>query len=90
MSAMRDGFGYYPTWRVATADRSYANALSVIAAFGAIADRPATTAWRGIFRMGREPEVVGSLGEVGEDGAKGGMLYFDLGVDGNVLTVTER
>ncbi len=90
MSAMREGFGYYPTWRVATADRCYANALSVIAAFGAIADRPATAAWRGIFRMGREPEVVGSLGEVGEDGAKGGMLYFDLGVDGNILTVTER
>lgn len=78
MSAMRDGFGYYPTWRVATADRSYATAQSVLAAFAAIADRPATETWRGIFRTGRDADLVGSLGEIGIDGAKGQMQYFDL------------
>lgn len=90
MSAMRDGFGYYPTWRVATAQNAYANAVSVIAAFRGIADRDAGTEFRGIYRYGREPEVVGSLGEVGVDGAKGGMLYYDLDVDGGVIRVTER
>lgn len=78
MSAMRDGLGYYPTWRVATADRSYATAQSVLAAFAGIADRPADEAWRGIFRTGRDADLVGSLGEVGVDGAKGQMQYFDL------------
>ena len=90
MSAMRDGFGYYPTWRVATAENAYASAVSVIAAFRGIADRTAGTPFRGIYRYGREPEVVGSLGEVGVDGAKGGMTYYDLGLDGGVIQVKER
>lgn len=78
MSAMRDGLGYYPTWRVATAERAYATAISAITAFAGIADRPAGDTFRGIWHTGREPEVVGSVGEVGVDGAKGGMVYFDL------------
>ncbi len=78
MSAMRDGLGYYPTWRVATAERSYATAQSVLAAFAGIADRPAGEPWRGIFRTGRDADLVGSLGEVGVDGAKGQMQYVDL------------
>jgi hypothetical protein len=75
---------------VATAQNAYASAVSVIAAFRGIADRDAGTEFRGIYRYGREPEVVGSLGEVGVDGAKGGMMYYDLGVDGGVIRVTER
>jgi len=78
MSAMRDGLGYYPTWRVATAERAYATAQSVTAAFAGIADRNDREPFRGIWRTGRDPEVVGSLGEVGIDGAKGGMQYFEL------------
>ena len=90
MSAMRDGFGYYPTWRVATAERCYANAVSVLAAFQGIADRTADTPFRGIYRMGREPEVVGSIGEVGVNGDKAGMDYFDIGVADGAITVRER
>jgi hypothetical protein len=90
MSAMRDGFGYYPTWRVATAERCYASAVSVLAAFQGIADRTADAPFRGIFRMGREPEVVGSVGEVGVNGDKAGMDYFDIGVEGGAIRVRER
>ena len=90
MSAMRDGFGYYPTWRVATAERCYANAVSVLAAFQGIVDRTADTPFRGIYRMGREPEVVGSVGEVGVNGDKAGMDYFDIGVAGGAIQVRER
>lgn len=90
MSAMRDGFGYYPTWRVATAENAYASAVSVIAAFHGIADRDAGTPFRGIYRYGRDPEVVGSLGEVGVDGAKGGMVYYDIGMDDGVIRAKQR
>ena len=90
MSAMRDGFGYYPTWRVATAERCYASAVSVLAAFQGIADRTADTSFRGIYRMGREPDVVGSVGEVGVDGDKAGMDYFDISVAGGAIQVRER
>ena len=90
MSAMRDGFGYYPTWRVATAERCYANAISVLAAFQGIADRTADTPFRGIFRMGREPDLIGSIGEVGVNGDKAGMDYFDIGVAGGAIQVRER
>ncbi len=78
MSAMRDGLGYYPTWRVATAERSYATKTSVAAAFAGIAERTDRDSFRGIWRWGRDPDLVGSLGEVGIEGAKGGMQYFTL------------
>ncbi len=78
MSAMRDGLGYYPTWRVATADRAYATRGSVVAAFAGIADRTDREPFRGIWRGGRDAALVGSVGEVGIDGAKGNMQYFEL------------
>jgi hypothetical protein len=78
MSAMRDGLGYYPTWRVATAERAYATKQSVTSAFAGIAGRSDHEAFRGIWRSGRDPEVIGSVGEVGIEGAKGGMQYFSL------------
>lgn len=44
MRAMRDGLGYFPTWRVATAARSYANGPTVLAALRATAARPSAPA----------------------------------------------
>lgn len=78
MAAMRDGLGYYPTWRVGTWNRSYANAISVIGAFEGIVQRPAAPAWRGLFLTGRADGTPASLGEVGADGERANLVYLDL------------
>ncbi|MCK6487002.1 MAG: hypothetical protein L6R48_01455 [Planctomycetes bacterium] len=78
MAEMRDGLGYYPTWRVGTWSRSYANAISVIGAFEGIANRPAAPSWRGLFLTGRADGSPASLGEVGVGGERGNLVYVDL------------
>jgi hypothetical protein len=76
MMAMRDGLGYYPTWRVATAARSFANAPTVLAALRATAARPAAPAWRGLFRLPAADGDVGCFGEVGVGGERATTLFY--------------
>lgn len=78
MRSMRDGLGYFPTWRVATAARSYANALTVLAALRATAARPAAPAWRGLFRQPGQDADVGCFGEVGIGGERTEPQFFRI------------
>lgn len=78
MRAMRDGLGYFPTWRVATGPRSYATGFSVIAAVADVARRPARPAWRGLYRMGTAGDAVAAFGEVGENGERAETTYWRL------------
>lgn len=90
MVAMRDGLGYYPTWRVGTWSRSYANAVSVIGAFEGIANRPAAPSWRGLFLTGRADGTPASLGEVGAGGERGNLVYVDLVEEAGKRTWKQR
>jgi len=76
MMAMRDGLGYYPTWRVATAARSFANGPTVLAALRATAARPAVPAWRGLFRLPAAEGDVGCFGEVGVGGERASTGFY--------------
>ena len=87
---MRDGLGYYPTWRVGTWPKSYASPESVLAAFAGICDRPAATPWRGLFLTGRADGTPASLGEVGKGGERGNLVYIDRIKHGDVVTWQER
>lgn len=79
MLAMRDGLGYWPTWRVAAGSRSYANGLVVLAALQVVARRPAQPAWRAIYRMsGAQRSDVACVGEVGEGGQRTEPDFFTL------------
>jgi hypothetical protein len=90
MQAMRNGLGYYPTWRVGTWSRSLASPQSVLGAFAGIANRPAKPAWRGLFLTARADGSPASLGEVGIDGERGNLTYIDLIRDGNNVTWKPR
>lgn len=78
MRSMRDGLGYFPTWRVATGPRSYATGFSVLAALTDVASRPAKPAWRGLYRMGTSGDDVAAFGEVGVDGERAETTYWRL------------
>jgi hypothetical protein len=67
---MRDGLGYYPTWRVATGDGDAANILTVLAALKDVVDRPAQPSYRARYRIREGGVEVTSFGEVGEGGAR--------------------
>jgi hypothetical protein len=93
MRAMRDGLGYFPTWRVATGPRAYATGFSVIAAITDVARKPAKPAWRGLYRMGTSGDTVGAFGEVGIDGERAETSYWRLIPDeksGTWKTVEQR
>lgn len=93
MRAMRDGLGYFPTWRVATGPRAYATGFSVIAAITDVAQKPAKPAWRGLYRMGTSGDAVGAFGEVGIDGERAETTYWRLIFDeksGAWKTVEQR
>lgn len=78
MRAMRDGLGYFPTWRVATGPRSLATGISVLAALTDVAARPAQPAWRGLYRMGLSGDAVAAFGEVGIAGERAETSYWRL------------
>lgn len=90
MAAMRDGLGYYPTWRVATGNRTYANALVVLAALHAVAQRPAAPAWRGLFRFAPAGGEVTCFGEVGAGGERADTDYFRIVEEGGRWRVEEQ
>ncbi len=90
MAEMRDGLGYYPVWRVATADRTYANAPSVIAAFMGVVAQDAETPFRGIYRWGKGEDSPASIAEAGRDGARGNMRYFTVSAGANAFVIDER
>jgi hypothetical protein len=76
MSEMRDGLGYYPIWKVAAGSRNYMNGPVFIAALQAVIEMPASTNFRGFFRFGATGDTVSSIGEVGENGARGDLTYW--------------
>lgn len=78
MRLMRDGLGYFPTWRVATGPRSAATGFSVIAAVTDLARKPARPAWRGLYRMGTAGDAVAAFGEIGEGGERAETTYWRL------------
>lgn len=90
MGEIRDGLGYYPTWRVATADRTYANALTVIAAFAGAVSNAEDPPFRGIYRWGKGEASPASIAEVGRDGARGNLRYYDIAYDQGRISATER
>jgi hypothetical protein len=90
MRAMRDGLGYFPTWRVATSPRAFATGFSVIAALRDVAARPAKPAWRGLYRMGLSGDEVGAFGEVGVDGERAETTYWRLIEEGGRWKVVEQ
>jgi hypothetical protein len=90
MRAMRDGLGYFPTWRVATSPRAFATGFSVIAALRDVAARPARPAWRGLYRMGLSGDEVGAFGEVGVDGERAETTYWRLIQEAGQWKVVEQ
>jgi hypothetical protein len=78
MAAMRDGLGYFPTWRVATGDNASTTALNVLAALNAIAARPAQPSWRGMFRLRVGGQEIVSFGDVGEGGERAETSFWRI------------
>jgi hypothetical protein len=78
MGAMRDGLGYFPTWRVATGDDASTTALNVLAALQAIAGRPAKPSWRGMFRLRSGSADIVSFGDVGEEGDRAETTFWRI------------
>jgi hypothetical protein len=90
MGAMRDGLGYYPTWRVATGNNASTTALNVLAALRAIAARPARPSWRGMFRLRSGSADVVSFGDVGEGGERGDTTFWRIVTDAGGWRVEEQ
>lgn len=90
MLSMREGLGYYPTWRVATGNRAYANGLVVFAALRAVAARPASPAWRGLFRWASSAGEVSCFGEVGAGGERAETEFFNIVPTGDSWKVEKR
>ena len=90
MGAMRDGLGYYPTWRVATGDDASTTALNVLAALHAIAGRPAKPPWRGMFRLRSGNSDIVSFGDVGEGGERGDTTFWRIVTGEAGWTVEEQ
>jgi hypothetical protein len=80
MEAMRDGLGYYPTWRVASGARTYADAASVLSAVEGVVARRADEPYRAVFRWRAELPVA-CFGEVGPDGERANLQYFRIVAD---------
>lgn len=90
MGAMRDGLGYFPTWRVATGDDASTTALNVLAALHAIAGRPAKPSWRGMFRLRSGSTDVVSFGDVGEGGDRADTTFWRIVKDQSGWKVEEQ
>jgi hypothetical protein len=80
MSVMRDGLGYYPTWKVAGGSRNLMNGAVFLAAFSTIIDLPENTPFRGFFRFTPSEVEVSSVGEVGLDGKRGDVSKWTVGI----------
>jgi len=78
MTEMRDGLGYWPTWRVASGDFAATTGLNVIAALAAVASRPPQPAWRGLFRLRLEGRECVSFGDVGIAGERAETNVFRI------------
>jgi hypothetical protein len=90
MSEMRDGLGYYPVWRIATADRTVATAATVLAAFQAVVERPEDPPFRAVFRLGKGLDAPASLAEASRDGERGELRIFTVTVADGQLVSRER
>lgn len=80
MSIMRDGLGYYPTWKVAGGSRHLMNGAVFLAAFNTIIDMPESTPFRGFFRFTPSEDDVSAVGEVGVDGKRGNVSKWTVEV----------
>jgi hypothetical protein len=90
MAIMRDGLGYYPTWKVAAGARSAMNGVVFFAALNAIIDLPATTPFRGFFRFASPEHDVSSVGEVGIDGERAEVSIWTVERSAGGWTTTRR
>ena len=90
MGEIREGLGYYPTWRVATGDRTYANGPTVLAALRACIAEDARTPYRALFRWGTGEDSPVSVAEAGRDGARGDLRHFSVTLTDGTVQVTER
>ncbi len=90
MGAMRDGLGYFPTWRVATGDDASTTGLNVLAALQSIAGRPAKPSWRGMFRLRSGSTDVVSFGDVGEGGDRADTTFWRIVKDDAGWKVEEQ
>jgi hypothetical protein len=80
MSVMRDGLGYYPTWKVAGGSRNLMNGAVFLAAFNTIIDLPENRPFRGFFRFTPSDVEVSSVGEVGLDGKRDEVSKWTVGI----------
>jgi hypothetical protein len=78
MAAMREGLGYWPTWRVASGDNAFTTRLNVVAALQAVAARPAEPAWRGMFRLRMGGAEIVSFGDVGVGGERAETSFYRI------------
>lgn len=78
MAAMREGLGYWPTWRVASGDNAFTTRLNVVAALQAVAARPPAPAWRGMFRLRMGGAEIVSFGDVGVDGERAETSFYRI------------
>ena len=85
MGEMRNGLGYYPTWRVAAGARVTMNLPVFLGALRGIMDLPAAPAFRGVYRFGNNVDFSGAVGEVGADGERGTPVNFWVDGSGAVI-----
>lgn len=78
MLMMRDGLGYFPTWRVATGEDAAANGLTVLAALDDIAKRPSVPAYRARYMIRFRGDEITSFGEVGVGGERTSLVYWRI------------
>ncbi len=90
MSIMRDGLGYYPTWKVAAGSRHLMNGAVFIGALRTIIDLPADTPFRGFFRFIPSEHEVSAVGEVGLDGKRADVSNWKVEVSPSGLNITQR
>jgi hypothetical protein len=82
---MRNGLGYYPTWRIAAGARVTMNMAVFIGALRGIMDLPAEQAYRGVYRFGTNTEFSAAVGEVGADGERGNPINYWVDGSGAVI-----
>jgi hypothetical protein len=82
---MRNGLGYYPTWRIAAGARVTMNLAVFLGALRGIMDQPSSTPFRGVYRYGTNTEFSGAVGEVGVDGERGNPVNFWVDGSGAVI-----
>jgi hypothetical protein len=85
IAEMRNGLGYYPTWRIAAGARVAMNIAVFLGALRGIMDLPAEQSYRGVYRFGTNNEFAAAFGEVGVDGERANPVNVWVDGAGSVI-----